>query len=125
MPVAHMAELEQRVLAGMYDGHAHGAFQLHCVVAQELASCVLSVLLMVVAFLVGVLFDCSVQLLFGMVEVASSPRSSCWLSSSSPKVTQLMLLCDLPGAGFTTIVGASIFVVSACRVAACECAVLR
>ena len=70
MPLTHMAELVLHAMAGMYCGLAHGSLRLHCVVAQELASCVLSVLLMVVALLVGVLFGCGVPLLFDKVEVA-------------------------------------------------------
>ena len=57
IPVALLAELVPHAMAGMRCGHARSLLRLHCVVAQGPASHFLSVLLMMVAALVGVLFD--------------------------------------------------------------------
>ena len=65
MPLAHMAELVLHTMAGMYCGLAHGLLRLHRVVAQGPASLVLSLLLVVMALLVGALLvACLVDVLF-------------------------------------------------------------
>ena len=76
MPLAHMAELVLHAMAGICYGLAHGLLRLHCVVAQGLASRFFSVLLVVVALLVGVPFVDDTQSL-AMRQFASLVRSSC------------------------------------------------
>ena len=60
MLVAQVAELVLHAMAGMCCGLARSLLRLRCVVAQGPVSHVPSVLLMMVAALVGVLFDWAV-----------------------------------------------------------------
>ena len=110
MRVVQMAELVPHAMAGMRCGRAYNLLRLHCVVAQGPASHVLLVLLVMVASLVGMLFDDGILLPLCSWRLPSSLRSSCQPPSTTPLTTWSMLLYDLPSAGLTTIVGASIFV---------------
>ena len=86
------------VMAGMHCGRARGQLRLHCVVAQGPASSAISVLLEMVATLVGVLF--SWWRLVALRHVACHSRL-CTLPAGRllhlSLMAQSMLLYDLPG----------------------------
>ena len=111
MPVALMAELMLRAMAGMRCRCARGLLQLHCAVAQEPSSCVVSVFLQMVASLFDVLVSCWHPT---VLRHCGGHAHRCALRSGCPlrlrEMARSMLLFDLHSVGLAAIVGVSIFV---------------
>jgi len=98
MLVSQVGRLVPDAMVGMWGWHAHSLLRLRCVVAQGPVSHVLSVLLMMVAMRVGVLFDDGILLFLGNWRLPSSMRSSCRPPSWPLLTAWSMLPYDLPSA---------------------------
>ena len=111
MPVALMAELMLRAMAGMRCGCARGLLQLHCAVAQEPSSYVVSVFLKMVASLFDVLVSCWRPVV--LRHDGGHAQQCALLAGCPPRLLEMarsMLLFGLHCAGLAAIVGLSIFV---------------